>query len=121
LLKEVTAERVHDARKIIKSLRAILRLTRGALTDEARKARNQALRNLTAPLSGPRDATVTLAAFEKAYNEGLNGNPRPKAEPNWATQLHQSLSDRAHALVPAESYQDAVEKVWRLGGQHEKA
>src|SRR5690349_21060445 len=67
--ERLTAERVHDARKIIKSLRAILRLTRGAVTGEARNARNRALRDLTRPLSGPRDAAVTLAAFEKAYNE----------------------------------------------------
>jgi CHAD domain-containing protein len=115
--ERLSAERVHDGRKIIKRLRAVLRLTRGALTDEARKVRNQALRNLAGRLSGPRDAAVTLAAFEKTYNEGLNGNFRPKAEPRWATQLHQSLADKAHALVPVESYQGAAEEVQRLGGR----
>jgi CHAD domain-containing protein len=112
--EKLTPKQVHDARKIIKNLRAMLRLTRGALSDEARKARNQALRNLAEPLSGPRDAAVTLAAFENLYNKGLNGNPHPKAEPSWATQLHQSLSDKARALVPAESYEDGVEEVRRL-------
>src|ERR1700722_9140919 len=73
--EKLTPTQVHDARKIIKNLRAMLRLTRGALGDEARRARNQALRNLGGPLSGPRDAAVTLVAFENAYNEGLNGNP----------------------------------------------
>jgi hypothetical protein len=29
------------------------------------------LRNLAAPLSGPRDAALTLAAFENVYHEGL--------------------------------------------------
>jgi CHAD domain-containing protein len=113
--ERLTPAQVHDARKIIKNLRAMLRLTRGALSDEARRTRNEALRNLADPLSGPRDAAVTLAAFENVYNENLNGTPHPKAEPSWATQLHQSLSEKAHALVPAESYQDKVEEVRRLG------
>jgi CHAD domain-containing protein len=113
--EKLTPRQVHDARKIIKNLRAMLRLTRGALSDEARRARNQALRNLAGPLSEPRDAAVTLAAFENVYNEDLNGNPLPQAEPNWATQLRQSLSEKAGALVPVESYQDAVEEVRRLG------
>jgi CHAD domain-containing protein len=68
--EKITPAQVHDARKIIKNLRAMLRLTRGAMSDEVRRARNQALRNLSAPLSGPRDAAVTLAAFETVYNEG---------------------------------------------------
>jgi CHAD domain-containing protein len=112
--EKLTPSQVHEARKIIKNLRAMLRLTRGALSEEARKARNQALRNLADPLSGPRDAAVTLAAFEDVYNEGSNGNPHPKAEPNWAAELHQSLSEKARALVPAESYQGWVEEVRRL-------
>ena len=113
--EKLTPGRVHDARKIIKNLRAMLRLTRGALSDEARRARNQALRNLGGPLSGPRDAAVTLGAFENVYKEGLNGTPPPEAEPSWATQLHQSLSAKARALVPVESYQDGVDEVRRLG------
>jgi hypothetical protein len=56
--EKLTPRQVHDARKIIKNLRAVLRLTRGALNDEARRARNQALRNLAEPLSGPRDAAL---------------------------------------------------------------
>ena len=68
--EKITPAQVHDARKIIKNLRAMLRLTRGAMSDEVRRARNQALRNLSAPLSGPRDAAVTLAAFENVYNVG---------------------------------------------------
>ena len=113
--EKLTPTQVHDARKIIKNLRAMLRLTRGALSDEARRARNQVLRNLAGPLSEPRDAAVTLAAFEKVYNDGLNGTPQPKAEPSWATQLQQSLSEKAHALVPAKSYQDGIQEVQRFG------
>jgi len=82
----LTAERVHDARKVIKSLRAILRLTAGALPIEVRKTRNQALRDLADRLSGPRDAAVTLATFEKTYRESLKKNPHPTVEPRWASR-----------------------------------
>jgi CHAD domain-containing protein len=111
--EKLTPGKVHDARKIIKNLRAILRLTRGALSDEARRARNQALRKLGGPLSGPRDAAVTLAAFENVYKEAWHSPP--ETAPSWGTQLHQSLSAKAHALVPVERYQDAVEEVRGLG------
>ena len=113
----LTAERVHNVRKVIKSLRAILRLTAGALAIEVRKTRNQALRDLADRLSGPRDAAVTLATFEKTYRESLKKNSDPMVEPRWAGQLQQSLAAQANAIVPAESYQDAAEKVRRLGGQ----
>jgi CHAD domain-containing protein len=114
--ERLTSGQVHDARKVIKNLRAVLRLTRGALHDEARRKRNEALRNLADPLSGPRDAVVRLAAFEDVYHEDLNGNSHPKAESSWATPLHQSLAEKARALVPSQSYQEAAEKVRRLGG-----
>jgi hypothetical protein len=65
----LTAERVHDARKFIKSLRAILRLTAGALPVEVRKTRNQALRDLADRLSGPRDA-VTLHEIRRLGEYG---------------------------------------------------
>ena len=115
--EKLTAAQVHDARKIIKNLRAMLRLTRGALSDEARRKNNQALRKLAAPLSGPRDAVVTLAAFENSYHEGVNGDPRPEVEPTWATRLQEALSKKARTLVSVESYQDAAEEVRRLSGQ----
>jgi CHAD domain-containing protein len=113
----LTAEPVHEARKAIKSLRATLRLARGALSVEERRARNQALRDLAGRLSGPRDAAVTLAAFEKAYRESLDGNRRHEIEPRWAVQLQKSLTAQARAVIPDESYRDATRGVRRLSGQ----
>jgi CHAD domain-containing protein len=113
---ELTAEMVHGARKIIKCLRAILRLASGALPGEVRKRRNQALRDLADRLSGPRDAAVTLAAFEKACRESLKNNSHSASEPRWVDHLQRSLAAQAHALVPAESYQEAAQGVRRLGG-----
>jgi CHAD domain-containing protein len=107
---------VHTARKTIKNLRATLRLTRGALPADARKERNRILREFASRLSGPRDAAVTLAAFEKAYRESLGGNRRPKARSPWVTQVRQALGGQAHAPVKAETYRDAAEGVRRLAG-----
>jgi CHAD domain-containing protein len=112
----LTAKPVHEIRRTIKSLRATLRLTRGALNVEARKARNQALKDLAGRFSGPRDAAVVLSAFKKAYREILNGD-NAESQPPWVSQLQKSLASRANALIPAESYQDAVDAVRCLKGQ----
>ena len=112
----LTAEPVHTARKTIKTLRATLRLTRGALPEDARKQRNQVLRDFAGRLSGPRDAAVTLAAFEKAYRESLDGDQRSKVRLPWVTRVRQALAGQAHAPVKAETYRDAAESVRRLTG-----
>jgi CHAD domain-containing protein len=113
----LTAELVHDARKAIKNLRAILRLARGALDAGARKQHNQVLRNLANRLSGPRDAVVTLTAFEKALRESLDEKGQTNASSPWVTQVRQSLSGQARASVPAESYRQALEEVRHLIGR----
>jgi CHAD domain-containing protein len=114
----LAAEPVHTARKTIKHLRATLRLTRGALAADARKERNQALREFAGRLSGPRDAAVTLAAFEKAYRESLDADRRPKDRRlPWVTQVRQALRGQAHAPVKAETYRDAAESIRRLTGR----
>lgn len=112
----LTAEPVHTARKTVKNLRATLRLTRGALPAEARKERNQLLRDFAGRLSGPRDAAVTLAAFEEAYRESLGANRRPRVRPPWARQVRQALAGQAHAPVKPETYRDAAERVQHLAG-----
>lgn len=112
----LTAEPVHTARKTIKNLRATLRLTRGALPADARKERNQVLRDFAGRLSGPRDAAVTLAAFEKAYRESLDGDRQLKVRLPWVTQVRKALAGQAHAPVKAETYRDAAEGVRRLAG-----
>jgi CHAD domain-containing protein len=113
----LTAKPVHEVRKAIKSLRATLRLTREALSTQARKARNQALRDLADRFSGPRDAAVMSAAFEKTYRESLTADFRPESRPHWASQLQQGLTRQANAVIPAESYQGAADEVRRLKGQ----
>jgi CHAD domain-containing protein len=114
--EKLTGEQLHEARKAIKSLRATLRLTRGALTRETRKARNEVLKELGVRLSGPRDAAVTLSAFEKSYSEGMSDTRWQQLKPRWAAELHQCLASLARATVPAGSYLEAAEKIHQLSG-----
>jgi CHAD domain-containing protein len=55
---------VHDTRKAIKRLRALLRLLRGELGERAYRRENDALRDLARRLSGARDASVMLATLD---------------------------------------------------------
>jgi len=66
------AEAVHEARKDMKKLRALLRLVRGEIGDEVYAEENARFRDTARQLSGVRDADVmilTLADLEKRYGE----------------------------------------------------
>jgi CHAD domain-containing protein len=63
-------ETVHEARKDMKKLRALLRLARGELGDKVRRRENAAFRDAGRELAGIRDADVmlaTLSDLEKRY------------------------------------------------------
>jgi CHAD domain-containing protein len=57
-------EAIHDVRKDIKKLRAVLRLVRDKLPRRTYRRFTRGLRKAAAPLSGARDAHVKLLAFE---------------------------------------------------------
>jgi CHAD domain-containing protein len=66
------AEAVHEARKDMKKLRALLRLVRGELGDEVYAHENACFRDTARQLSSVRDADVmikTLADLEERYGE----------------------------------------------------
>src|SRR5215207_1432513 len=67
-------EAVHEARKDMKKLRALLRLVRGELGDETYRRENESFRDTAAELAGVRDADVmlsTLGGLEKRYGADL--------------------------------------------------
>jgi CHAD domain-containing protein len=67
----VSAEAVHDARKRLKRLRALLRLTRHELGGKAFKVENRALRQIARRLSHSRDSDVmvhTLDTITRQYS-----------------------------------------------------
>ena len=64
-VRRLTDERIHDARKRIKSARAALRLLRDALGKGTYTRENAALRDVARPLSQVRDSKVLLDTLEK--------------------------------------------------------
>ena len=75
-------EAVHEARKDMKKLRALVRLVRGELGDRVYRAENACFRDTASELSGVRDADVMLATLgdlEERYGElpGAGNRLRP--------------------------------------------
>ena len=75
-------EAVHEARKDMKKLRALVRLVRGELGDRVYRAENACFRDTARELSGVRDADVMLATLgdlEQRYGElpGAGNRLRP--------------------------------------------
>jgi CHAD domain-containing protein len=72
-------EAVHEARKDMKKLRALLRLVRGELGDEVYRSENACFRDTARQLAGVRDADVmlaTLADLEERYGHLPGDAPR---------------------------------------------
>jgi CHAD domain-containing protein len=75
-------EAVHEARKDMKKLRALLRLVRSELGDELYRSENETFRDTARALAGVRDADVMLATLgdlEERYGElpGMARRLRP--------------------------------------------
>jgi CHAD domain-containing protein len=66
-------ERIHDVRKRIKRLRALLRLLELKLDDKTLEQHEDTLRSTARKLAPARDASVVLAAFEEAAVEITGG------------------------------------------------
>jgi CHAD domain-containing protein len=74
-------EAVHNARKDMKKLRALLRLVRGELGDDVYRRENECFRDAAAELSGVRDADVMLATLEGLeLEEAVSGPVRQALE-----------------------------------------
>ncbi len=69
-------ESVHDVRKEIKKLRAVLRLVRGGIGKDAYHGHTNALRDAADRLTALRDAEVKLSAFDDLVKQSKqNGRP----------------------------------------------
>jgi CHAD domain-containing protein len=74
-------EAVHNARKDLKKLRALLRLVRGELGKSVYRRENASFRDAAAALAGLRDADVMLVTLEKLeLDEALSGPLRQALE-----------------------------------------
>jgi CHAD domain-containing protein len=92
-------EAVHNARKDMKKLRALLRLVRGELGKSVYQRENACFRDAAAALAGARDADVMLVTLEKLeLDEEVSGPPRQALE---AHRLRTSGGGREQAAAEA--------------------
>jgi CHAD domain-containing protein len=99
-LTYATEEGVHDARKDMKKLRALLRLVRGEVGEEVFRREADTFRDAARELSGLRDADVmlaTLADLERRYG-AETGAVRQAVE---AHRLRTAAGGREHAARAA--------------------
>jgi CHAD domain-containing protein len=71
---------VHEARKDLKKLRAVLRLVRDELGDELYREQNTRFRDLGRSLSGARDAEVKLETLDALVERSGNGLARDRVK-----------------------------------------
>lgn len=100
---------VHDARRTLKRLRALVRLLRGAIGDARREA-NALLGDAARGLSGARDAAVMLRTFEGVAGEGDRDAARVRASLRRARTLaSRRAADRGAVTAKVRAFRDAVE------------
>jgi CHAD domain-containing protein len=131
-------EAVHEARKDMKKLRALLRLVRGELGERVYSAENTGFRDIARELAGVRDADVMLATLtdlERRYGQlpGAAGKLRPALVVHRfrtsSGSLKPAAETAAHGLTGAlgrvgewpletegfEAFEDGVGRVYRQG------
>jgi CHAD domain-containing protein len=117
------SEGVHDTRKRLKRLRAVVRLARGALGQEVYKRENSAFRDTGRRLAGVRDAAVlieTLDGLEKAAGvklpAGVTGTLRARLEEERERALVRLKEDQAlvGAVVSEIEAADTRVDCWTL-------
>jgi CHAD domain-containing protein len=89
---------VHDTRKSFKRLRALVRLSRDALGDEAYRRENTIFRDAGRGLSGARDAAVLVQTLD-----GLTARYRDEVGDDAFTGLRAALASEAEAASSALS------------------
>jgi CHAD domain-containing protein len=99
-----TDEAVHDARKRLKRVRAILRMVRPAIKKSRYRKENNELREIARPLSSLRDAQTLIETLEKVSQDAA-------VEP-----LRQELATRKHSLddaAPLDAATSSIQKALR--------
>lgn len=97
-------EAIHDARKRLKRVRAVLQLVQPAVKKSLRRSEDAALRDVARPLSELRDVKVQLETLEKVTQE------------NAVAAVRQELTDRKRSLDernPLEAATASIQKALR--------
>jgi CHAD domain-containing protein len=98
-------ELIHQARKDLKSLRALLRLARPSMPEESYRRENTFFRDVGRSLSAARDRQVTLEAIERFQGKPKKSAPALPETPVHKTveRLRRRLQREAEAKIPAQT------------------
>jgi CHAD domain-containing protein len=99
-------EAIHEARKSLKRLRALLRLARGELGEEIYRRNNECMRNAARELAGLRDAAALREALDELLQWLGSRAPRSRFKPiaTWLASRHADhFEDRGMQLVELTS------------------
>jgi CHAD domain-containing protein len=83
-----SAESIHEARKDLKSLRAVLRLARGSINGEVRRRENIFFRDAGRSLSAARDSQALLEALLRF---GRRDGPHPQGKTPKQQSIHEFI------------------------------
>jgi CHAD domain-containing protein len=108
---EVGAKNVHECRKSLKRLRALVRLVAGAIGEGKARRRNKALGEIARLLSARRDQTVMLETIAKLSHEVLDSaaaldslkTELTSRTPNAPETLEPDVAERARLLLVREA------------------
>lgn len=103
---------IHDARRMLKRLRALCRLVRGAIGEEQRTA-NVLLRDAARQLSIARDATVVLQTFDKLAGEDPSAAGIRAGLRRARTRAERTPIDLPAIAEKIRAFEDGVER-WRF-------
>lgn len=105
---ESPAEAIHGARKDLKKLRAVLRLSRAALGRDLFRAENRRFRDAARLLSASRDAEVRLATLA-ALRERCGGELPGAAAAVWAEEMARERDEgAAGGAAPEQARREAI-------------
>ncbi len=104
-----TAENIHDARKDLKSLRALMRLVRSAMEAEEWREDNRIFRDSARTLSRSRDAQVMMETLSELL---ISDHDSPSPESAWKSEsgrkIWKELEQDARTRIAAASLQEAL-------------
>ncbi len=103
------ADRVHEARKSLKKVRSALRLLRGVIDDEERRAASDTCREAARRLSGARDAEVKMTTLELIAGDET-GTTGPREAADWRKALEREAASHRGELGP-ENLDDVAKQI----------
>jgi CHAD domain-containing protein len=110
-----SAESIHDARKDLKCLRAVLRLARGSIQSEVRKRENIFFRDAGRSLSAARDSQALLEAlqhFSRRHRRHLDGTtPKQESINEFIEKIREKIEKEKIDRLPRETLRTLVQEL----------